>query len=106
MRLVGGALEGAAGGLVEAAREGAQGLVARTLEGPGEGPVRGLGRRGGQGRTEKDARGDAADQKQGLRRERHQYIPPPPGIPAGAFSPSSGISQTVASVVRSSDAMD
>src|SRR5882672_4305255 len=106
MSFVRGALEGAAGGLVEMFREGAQRLVALTLEGTVAGPVRGLGRRRGQRRAEKDARGDGADQEGGPRSERHQYIPPPPGIPAGALSPSSWISQMVASVVSSSAAMD
>ncbi len=37
----------------------------------------------------------------------HQYMSPPPPIPAELFSPlPSGISQTMASVVSSSDAMD
>ncbi len=38
---------------------------------------------------------------------RHQYMSPPPPIPGGPFSPlASGISQMMASVVSSSDAMD
>src|SRR2546425_8658927 len=106
MSLVRGALEGAAGRLVEMAREGAQSLVALTLEGAVAGPIRGLGRRRGQRRAEQDARGHGANQAKCLGGEWHQYIPPPPGMPAGLFSPSPGISQTIASVVRSRDAMD
>ena len=41
------------------------------------------------------------------KRRRHQYMSPPAPIPAELFSPfASGISQMMASVVSSSDAMD